>query len=351
MGYRLAMTPQYQKAESLQAYKGPIARLMVKLNLAFRQQFIDDQGRVGSLAINKKSLSHYNWRHNYSAALFPEKYSRSMKRLYKSSHQTSSIYYKNNQVLIKENSRLLCSKNIFKKDPISIKDFVKSVQEYSPVQRHFYKIQKEGETVGYLLGTFHLGNELIANLNPKIEKALNKSKTFAAECEFNLDILKTPKDPFFYNPKEAQTLEPKKLTLYLGVEGCLLRKIKNLGSPKKLVGLETEEELDHNFHLIGKYVKQQSIGKKFFGIKNKNIPVYAEFIQYLTGKGFSEKDSEYKFEELVKNEYKRNHLMAERAMEHLQRERTFIAVGYLHLHGINGMENLFACKGYSLKKV
>ncbi|QLH34851.1 MAG: TraB/GumN family protein [Parachlamydiaceae bacterium] len=56
----------------------------------------------------------------------------------------------------------------------------------------FYKIQKEGKTAGYLLGTMHIGNELLINLNPKIRKALSKSKIIAGEepidiegkCEF-----------------------------------------------------------------------------------------------------------------------------------------------------------------------
>ncbi|QLH34848.1 MAG: hypothetical protein HWD61_00835 [Parachlamydiaceae bacterium] len=85
-GYRLAMTSDYHISESIQVYKGLITKLMVCLGLAFAQQIIDATGRaVQTLAVNKRSLSHYIWRHNR----FKDLQTRSdlMKANYIASHQ------------------------------------------------------------------------------------------------------------------------------------------------------------------------------------------------------------------------------------------------------------------------
>ncbi|QLH34850.1 MAG: hypothetical protein HWD61_00845 [Parachlamydiaceae bacterium] len=81
-GYRLAMTSDYHISESIQVYKGLIAKLMVCLGLAFAQQIFDATGRaVQTLAVNKRSLSHYIWRYNRCNGSSDQ-----MKALYNASH-------------------------------------------------------------------------------------------------------------------------------------------------------------------------------------------------------------------------------------------------------------------------
>ncbi|QLH34853.1 MAG: hypothetical protein HWD61_00860 [Parachlamydiaceae bacterium] len=54
-GYRLAMTRDYKISESIQVYKGLIAKIMLLLHLAYTQKIIDSTGCEHTLTINKKS--------------------------------------------------------------------------------------------------------------------------------------------------------------------------------------------------------------------------------------------------------------------------------------------------------
>lgn len=46
----------------------------------------------------------------------------------------------------------------------------------------FWKIEKDGEHVGYIFGTLHMNDERIGNLHEKVTKVLDESKSFSMEA-------------------------------------------------------------------------------------------------------------------------------------------------------------------------
>ncbi|QLH34854.1 MAG: TraB/GumN family protein [Parachlamydiaceae bacterium] len=100
---------------------------------------------------------------------------------YGASHNLFNSSYFKYKSLTNETCYQLNQRSIFDGKLLNIDDFIKHVHAQAPLKGLFYKIQKDGQTVGYLLGTMHLGNELFSNLNPKILKAISKSKIIAGE--------------------------------------------------------------------------------------------------------------------------------------------------------------------------
>lgn len=351
IGYRLAVSPgDYQKAQSLKVYTGLIAKVTIALNLAFKQQLIDDQGQVIKVAISKMSLGHYIWRHNQCRDLGPQKYKEAMDIRYQNAHHASAAIRKNNRVLARETSRLISQRSIFKNQPITLDNFVKLVQNQAPLKGHFYKIKKEGKTVGYLLGTVHCGKELMQNLNPEINKAIGKSKIIAGETALDKDIRVNPRPELTnkykkYIEKIIAVFKQAQLEVDFGMESCLHRKCKESKEPKIFVGLETVEEKHEIFNLL---LEEIDLSRK---MKDAALKVYNNC---LSGQPIVKQYKKFKkdYPRFEQNCRKRNRTMTERAISLLQKEeRALIAVGVFHVEGEENMKSLLEAQGYTLKRI
>ena len=183
VGYRLSMSPNqpFRQSQSIQVYKGIVGKIMLLLKLALSQQFEDENGKLVILAVNKKSLAHYIWRHNRCRDVERGLYSPRMGSLYKISHRVFTVKNQAHKSYTREMCHQIGKRALLNKESIKINDFVEKVRKQAPLIGNFYKIKKDGKTLGYLLGTIHVGNELLLNLNPKINKALSKSKIIAGE--------------------------------------------------------------------------------------------------------------------------------------------------------------------------
>lgn len=341
-GYRLSMASnqEFQLAESIQVYKGIIAKLMVFLDLAFYRQFLDKNGQTITLAVNKRSLGHYTWRHNRCRDDGVQ-YSKNMANLYRISHQIFHKKYQDHKFYTKEMCYQIAQRILFPKKLLSFSEFFKKVQEQAPLRGCFYKIKKDGETKGYLLGSIHCGNELLLNLNPKINKALAKSQIIAAEKRID-QIGKTvfiPKEHHkkknsFFIKNLKQDMRKVHLNFDFGIEKCIHKKIQTLhGSSKELVGLETDEELHHDY----------SIFLEELDLSSDNNDGLSEFRNILSGDvdTTTELANEYQKTEHGANMIKRNHNIVERAEGYFKKGRTFIIAGDLHLKGDQGIKKLF----------
>ena len=346
-GYRLSMRPEqsFKVDQSVKVYKGLIAKIMVKLNLAFTQKFIDLGGHAITVAVNRRSLGHFIWRHNrYSDA--EKQYDSGMKALYKVSHRFWNREYKS---FTDEICFQMRGWNLFNA-PMSCNDFLKVVKEQAPLKGSFYKIKKDDRTVGYLLGTMHVGNELFLNLNPKINKALCKSQIVAGEQridDMSLQIKIKPelkKKCRRFSKVLDESCRQSGMKIPMGIEKCILKKIREMGQPKEFTALETIEETENDINLIFEHfnMKEKPNGKGF----------YRSFSRILAGNEESAiKDVKKMMGPYKDNLIRRNRAMVDRSEPFLQRERTFIAVGNLHLHGEHGMKALLEQKGYSLKRI
>lgn len=352
IGYRLAMTPEFQQAESLQVYKGIIAKIMVLLNQAFTQQILDETGRTITLAVDKKSLGHYVWRHNRCRYDAPDVQAANMQKLYQMSHKKHQAH----KYYTDETAYLLAQRGLFNAKPLKIDDFIKIVKEQAPLKGCFYKIKKDSKTVGYLLGTIHLGNELLLNLNPKVNRAIDKSQVIAGELPidrlFNGTIMISIKNHLQKKHKEQSEIQnyifkKARINRAMGIEKNLLnRATSGPGESKKFIGLETVEEQQRCLNQEiekRKTVKFNSIILYFVG------QIAARVVKNLYRNVLSGSEKSSKKDTILLN---RNHIMAERAVPFLQGDkRTFIAVGNAHLHGEEGVCNLLKAKGYTLKQI
>ncbi len=352
-GYRLAMSPnqKFQLSQSIQVYKGIIAKIMIYFKLAFRQQFLDDHGKVFSLAINKKSLGHYIWRHNRCRDDGHE-YAKNMRSLYKISHSDSEKEFSDHTRFTQETSyQIACRKLFSEKMSIKFNEFCDTVKQQAPFRGCFYKIRKDNKTVGYLLGTSHIGNELLLNLNPKINKALTKSLIVAGEIALDKFSLPFPKIngtlPRTWKYLGDYGVEQAGLSWNYGVECCIYKKVLNKqDAPKEFVALETEE--DHNEAFKISEIKDETPISSADIINAGKIKyrIFSEFLLGIENIPFLDMNHP----ESV-NLLKRNEKMVESSELQFQKGRTFIAVGNLHLRGDKGMNNLFTAKGYEIKRV
>lgn len=360
IGYRLAMTEKYAQAESLKVYKGLVGKLMVKLNLAYYQQLIDETGKTVKLAIHKRSLGHYVWRHNRCRYYAPKERIEQMQALYKISHLHTHKKYSDYICYTKSMSWLLEQRGFYNHNRLELNDFLSLVNQQAPIKGHFYKIKNDEKTVGYLLGTMHRGYGLMDNLNPQINKALEKSRIVAGETILNKPLqdltAEQEKVEIQYGKAAGGIMELAKAKAYWGTEKCILRKIKD--DPKEHVGLETNEEREKFLKLVSKDINHETV--KEWTKKEKLNPyytklvVYGIFLDYLLGKEFDEnEDNEERkiFPEECSMMDERNYNMAVRAEGHMKRARTFIAVGEDHLHGKKGIKSILISKGYSLVRV
>lgn len=351
--YRLNLRPteKFHKAQSIQVYTGILAKIMIYFKLAFFHQFRDEKGQILSLAINRRSLGHYVWRYNRCRDDNSTEFKANMQFLYRITHRFYSKNYRAHQSYTNEMSFLLHQRGLFDGKKFDFKAFIHEVHAQAPLKGCFYKIKKDKTTVGYLLGTIHVGNELFLNLNPKINKALSKSPIIAGESE--IDKIGQNKIKIKKNIKGKRnkflklvriTNEKSGLSFDFGLEKCIHKKIQTM-LPKELVALETLEEKVEYFNFI---IKEFDITAK-----PAAKGCYKTFRSLLQG---NEKAAANEVELALKNSdapylLKRNQAMFHRVIPLFDKGRTFILVGDLHLHGTPGLRNLFAAKGYTLKRL
>lgn len=354
-GYRLTMATnqEFQQAQSLQVYKGIIAKIMIFFNLAFCQEFLDKEGNKVTVAINFKSLGHYIWRHNISRDDKQQQYTESMSNLYKISHQFFHKKHKSHKSYTKEMCYQIAQRALFKGQPLTVEDFQNLVQKQAPLKGIFYKVKKDDKTVGYVLGTIHVGNELLLNLNPKINKALDKSQVVAGEKSIDKlnqhnFKLKEGLEQNYLNFAKAfnSMLKQSRLESTLSIEKCILKKVQAMQDKPKLEALETDDELNESTNLlIELYDKQE---------KGNSNEIYQIFQNVLSGdeKFVEAQLDSFKDNKIGANIIQRNSKIVDRAEHYFQKNRTFIAVGYLHLIGEHGIKHLFEKKkGYTLARV
>lgn len=202
-----------------------------------------------------------------------------------------------------------------------------------------------------MLGTVHVGNKLLLNLNPNINKALKKSPIIAFECKMNRIysskiyriLLKRESDPIKreeikYSLDEQALYKRGGFSNAYGLEACIFRKIQSLkeGNAKEFVGLEPIEE-----HAAAVFVKNEPLPVKESDKRIQLNRFRLIYRQYLEGTNFFCEEKEV---------IKRNKNMVEKAESLLSHDRkVFIAVGASHISGENGMQKIFESKGYFLK--
>lgn len=353
-GYRLALTENYNRAESLKVYQGLLAKFMVNLDLAFYQQLIDETGKTVTLAVNKRSLAHYVWRHNRLADHSPEERTSEMLALYKIYHrffhERSHDYY----LFTTEMVYQLGLRGFYNREKIKINDFVKTVNDEAPLKGHFYKIKKDEKTVGYLLGTSACGNELLLNLNPRINKALKKSQIIAG-----IDTLDDGKFPFrddvvlkgarIIKSIQASTKKAR-LSEEYSLKDCIKNKVEaQLGNPKEFVSLETKQEVGKSLALLfdESMIPKQTVSKELYKIFQRTLAGDESDIikEY--------QNCKINAPRYIEAQYRHSKVIAERAEKCLEKGRTFIATENVHLHreGEAGIKNFLIAKGYSLKRI
>ena len=146
-GFRLAMASnnEFYRSQSVQVYKGLIAQIMVVLKIAISQQFLDDMGKTIVLAINKKSLGHYIWRHNRFYHMDPKAYAKNMQKLYLASHRRYHKKYKYHRACIDDMCFTISQRLLFKDKPRKFNEFLEAVHAEAPLKGRFYKIKKDGK--------------------------------------------------------------------------------------------------------------------------------------------------------------------------------------------------------------
>ena len=272
----------------------------------------------------------------------------------------------------------------------------------------FWRIEKDGLAPSYVLGTMHMADERIANLEGKRLQAFNASQTVIVENIEALDpaqasaALLQHKDMTLYT--DGTTLldrldEESKMALKSAVEergmpfavvqimrpwlvatsvalpACELA-AKQSGKPvldaliastakeqgKTLIGLESIGEqfsamanLPEEFHLeaLRETLKMGDLAEDMIKtMKDLYLEGDISMIQPLTKmvspKTGNSKDYEAFQDSLIT---KRNGVMAERSLPYLEKGGVFVAVGALHLPGESGLLNAYSKAGYKITAI
>lgn len=352
-GYRLNISDEkkFQRSKSIQLYRGVIGKLMVALKLAFTQQFLDSDGKQITLAVNKKSLGHYIWRHNRCR---DHKNSNKMKHLYNISHRFFHKKCKIHRHYTREMCFLLDQRKLFKNKSMHFAEFASIVNQQAPLIGEFYKIKNSSnQTVGYLLGTDHFCNKLVNNLNPSINKALSKTRRLCLETSYYLNKDKIKFEEIFNFIKSFDIKSNriylihykfyKRVNLFQKYDTaiCCLKKLAEINNLVQLSDLETKEEHQKALERI-RYPKNPP-KLSITALRTRAKSVHRE---YLSG---TFRVSKYL--DQVNAETERNALMTERFLPFLnQDERPVAAVGNLHLMGEKSMVKLLEDKGYILTR-
>lgn len=277
----------------------------------------------------------------------------------------------------------------------------------------FWKIEKDGTAPSYLLGTVHVSDPRIVEL-PETAKAAYSSATnivlelseVVDQQQINAEFAKRPElmlakpgssiESFIgtdhveeldialkargMSVEATRALNPVLVYTFLAMPACeFLRQSKGasfldkelgqraLKDGKKLYGLETPtEQLEALASLPEDFVRQSLIsavqlGEKLDALTSTTVELYLKEdigaiipLMNAATEQFDAKDEQSDanfaaFEESLIT--KRNHTMADRAVQYLERGPTLIAVGALHLPGSQGLVELLRAKGYTLSPV
>ncbi len=295
-----------------------------------------------------------------------------------------------------------------REDPAKLVAIKAGSEEFRNGEAILWKISREGIEPSWLFGTMHSADQRILGLmdriRPQFEAATsviientdsvegkNSGAALAAMKKYafleagttlenlvsepDLSILKRELESRHMPWTSARHMQPWLVTASIAIPVCDL-KAKASGIPvldaqigaaameqgKTLVGLESVEEqlsavssIPFEFHLnaLNETLKLSHLSDdlmettKALYLEGKigwMLPLVRSFApQTYTGKGYAE------FQKLLLTS--RNHRMAERAAEHLEKGNVFMAVGALHLPGEEGLVELLRKSGFTLEPV
>ncbi len=242
---------------------------------------------------------------------------------------------------------------------------------------NFYKLQKEGKTIGYLLGTMHAGKKNLCPLPYKMTRSLFKSSTIYFEVVFSKLEQKKAKNGRERALKKAATRPRARkaaeqrmrlfrlygsaffmvifglitgLRLKYGIERSIKRIVEKY-DPKNnsFKGLETVDDRIHVFEKIADHLEEivadeTSRKGQQDGIKETTKSVFDAFQKGSEKEIFSREDQFMLID--------RNHGMVKAGMKAIEElpkgQRAFMAVGANHLAGPEGMHELFRKEGLTV---
>lgn len=277
-------------------------------------------------------------------------------------------------------------------------------------QNIFWKVEKEGVLPSYLLGTVHVSDPRVQMLLVKIQSAYENVATVVLELSEVTDSKKMTAAmmtrPDLMTAKRGQDIQsfigdenisaldaalkdrgltsdtvskmnPALVYTFVAMPACeFMRQARGemfldkaiglnaLRDGKQLFGLETPiEQLEALASLPESFIKQSLVSAIKLGPKLNELtatmielyleqdtgailPLMSAATEIFADSEASETIGLAEFEEVFITE--RNLLMAQRAVRHINKGPTLIAVGALHLPGKTGMVELLRTRGYTL---
>lgn len=272
-----------------------------------------------------------------------------------------------------------------------------------------WKIEKEGMSPSFLLGTMHLTDPRVLQMPAGAKEAFDASGTVIVESTEVLDekkaaavMLSQPELTMFTDqttigsllPQEetarleqglksrgislaaVQKMKPWIIASFVSLPACEMARKAQGGSfldkklaedavagGKRLEGLETALEQLHaladipmKFHLQS-LIETLELGSRMDDITATMIDLYVEgeigmivpTLKYAAEKQLGETSDYADFEQRIIID--RNHVMADRSAPILEKGSVFMAVGALHLPGKEGVIELLRAKGFRLTAV
>ncbi|MET0312860.1 MAG: TraB/GumN family protein [Hansschlegelia sp.] len=291
--------------------------------------------------------------------------------------------------------------------PEKYEAFEKAGQAVPNAEGLLWRIEKDGKPASYLFGTMHTTEPDLVALSEPVKAALNQAGTVAVELadangaasqaamiayvtSNGMDLSGAALSGFA--PEQiaeikrrlkgagmpesiATVLKPWFLALTLEVSSCELKKmsegrptvdatVEALGRAKgaDIVGLETvSEQLDAVSKISEETARKmirESVARPDGGDDQQatTLALYrARRVGWyfaMTKETFGEAMDLSSYADFVEGVVdKRNRLMAERVKPLIEKGSSLIAVGALHLAGVNGLVELLRAEGYTLVKV
>ena len=254
-----------------------------------------------------------------------------------------------------------------------------------------WRIESVEGRVNHLFGTIHISDPRVTDLSPIVTEVLMSSDSFGMEVLLDVEAMLQMSKAMYYGAGQSldQNLEPglfERTVELLGEYGVSLEAARNLKPWAAYTTLslppgKTAMPLD----LLLLWVARQG-GKEVFGLESIGEQVavfdglaisdqtelleqavchYGEFqseIEKMIGHYVSRDLSAMmrmsmryrsplndRFLDVVL--WQRNRRMAERMLPHLQKGGAFIAVGALHLPGVDGVLDLLVKRGYDVQPI
>ena len=256
----------------------------------------------------------------------------------------------------------------------------------------FWSIQKNGEPVGYLLGTIHSEDPRVLDFSAEFLRKLNENDMFAMELVPDLPTLARLTEYMHYPPEitlqsvigsarydalvsalsaykvPAEFISQMKpwaamMTLSTpppetGFFMDLSLSLRAQGSGLKVTGLETLEQqlsflqempmpmqLDLLDQALAEFEQVNAAHEQMVDAYLENNLVSLQALSDEQLEGVSDEAADYFIESGI---HARNQRMLESLLLHLENNRVFVAVGALHLPGEQGLLNLLRQQGFEL---